>query len=106
MHVEGSNQLCGVDWAEKRGVRDEARFRYAAQLSGGTVLPVSVRDGAVVCVTLPHVAPDGGTPDDAPERYVGVAVTDGVARGTLLAHLYDLGPARGYRLAGIERPEP
>jgi hypothetical protein len=106
VHVEGSNQLCGVDWAEKRGVRDEAHFRYAAQLSGGTVLPVSVRDGAVVCVTLPHVAPDGGRPDDAPERYVGVAVTDGVARGTLLAHLYDLGPARGYRLAGIERPEP
>ena len=106
VHVEGSDQLCGVDWAEKRGVREKARFRYAAQLSGGAALPVSVRDGAVVCVTLPHVAPDGGTPDDAAERYVGVAMTDGVARGTLLAHLYDLGPARGYRLAGIERPEP
>jgi hypothetical protein len=35
-----------------------------------------------------------------------VAIQDGVARGSLVAHLYDLGPTRGYRLAGIERPEP
>jgi hypothetical protein len=57
-------------------------------------------------VTLPHVAPDDGLRDDAGERYVRVRVQDGVARGPLVAHLYDLGPTRGYRLVGIERPEP
>jgi hypothetical protein len=106
VHVEGADQLCGVDWAEKRGVREAARFRYSAQSSTGAELAVSVRDGAVVCMTLPHVARDGGSPDDAAERYVGVVIHDGVARGSLVAHLYDLGPARGYRLAGLERPEP
>jgi hypothetical protein len=29
-----------------------------------------------------------------------------VARGVLVAYLYDLGPTRGYRLVGLERPEP
>lgn len=54
---------------------------------------------------MPHVAADGGSPDDAPERYLRVALTDGVARGPLVAHLYDLGPTRGFRLVGLERPE-
>ena len=54
---------------------------------------------------LPHVAPDGTTADDAPSRYVRVRVEDGVARGPLVAHLYDLGPSRGYRLVGVERPD-
>jgi hypothetical protein len=61
--------------------------------------------GGVVCATLPRVAPDGGSADDAPSRYVRVRIEDGVARGPLIAHLYDLGPARGYRLAGLERPD-
>jgi hypothetical protein len=36
---------------------------------------------------------------------VGVAIDDGVARAPLLAYLYDLGPLRGFRLVGLERPE-
>jgi hypothetical protein len=56
-------------------------------------------------VTLQHVAPDGAIPETDPARYVRVRIDDGVARGPLVAHLYDLGPSRGYRLAGIERPE-
>jgi hypothetical protein len=43
--------------------------------------------------------------DDAPARYVRVHLDDGVASGPLVVHLYDLGPKRGYRLAGLERPE-
>jgi hypothetical protein len=35
-----------------------------------------------------------------------VTIADGVASGALVAQLYDLGPTRGYRLAGLERPEP
>lgn len=106
VHVQGADQLCAVDWAQKRGVSDAARFRYSARLSTGRGLAVSSRDGAAICVTLPHVAQDGGYPDDASDRYVGVTIDDGVARGSLVAHLYDLGPTRGYRLAGVERPEP
>ena len=34
-----------------------------------------------------------------------VIVDDGVAKGKLVAHLYDLGGA-GFKLAGLERPPP
>ena len=88
-----------------RGVPGARRgFGDLAQ-SGAQPLAVARREGGGVCVTLPHVAADGGPPDDAAERYVGVAIDDGVARGPLVAHLYDLGPARGYRLVGLDRPE-
>jgi hypothetical protein len=56
-------------------------------------------------VDLPHLAPDGLTADDAATRYVRVRIEDRVESGPLVAHLYDLGPTRGYRLVGIERPE-
>jgi hypothetical protein len=35
-----------------------------------------------------------------------VSLTNSVAAGPLAAHLYDLGPTRGFKLAGIERPSP
>jgi hypothetical protein len=69
-------------------------------------VPVGPQPDGPICATLTHVAAEGGPPDDAAERYVRVAITNGVAGGPLVAHLYDLGPVRGYRLAGIERPEP
>jgi hypothetical protein len=47
-----------------------------------------------------------GVADDDPARYLRVVLRDGVARGSLVAHLYDLGPERGFVLAGLERPEP
>ena len=40
---------------------------------------------------LPHVATDGGVADDDATRYIRVRVEDGVAKGPLLAYLYDLG---------------
>jgi hypothetical protein len=105
LRVQGLDQLCGVDLAQRRAVRQAADFRTTARLSTGNELRVSAGDGGALCVTLPHVARDGGAADDSPERYVSVAIDDGVARGSLVAHLYDLGPTRGYRLAGVERPE-
>ena len=105
VHVDG-DRLCGVDWAQRRQVRRAESFRYTAQGSTGQPLVVTAGEDASLCVALPHVARDGGSPDDAAERYVDVTIEDGVARGALLAHLYDLGPARGYRLAGVERPAP
>jgi len=105
VRVEGTDVLCGVDLAEWRGLRHAGAFRYSARLLGGGWLAVERRAGSQICVALPHVAPDGTMADDAPARYVRVRVDDGVARGPLVAHLYDLGPSRGYRLAGIERPD-
>ncbi|HEY8090240.1 MAG TPA: hypothetical protein VIF09_20405 [Polyangiaceae bacterium] len=106
LRVEGPDQLCGVDLAEQRGVRPAGTFRYAARTPDGAALAVSKREGATVCVTVPHIAADGGPADGALERYLTVAIDDGVARGTLIVHLYDLGPRRGFLLAGLERPEP
>jgi hypothetical protein len=105
LRVEGASRLCGVDLAEARAVRDPTRFRYAARL-WKAALPVEVRGGGEICVLLPHVAPDAGLPDGSPARYVRVSVDDGVAQAPLFAYLYDLGPTRGYVLAGLERPEP
>jgi hypothetical protein len=108
VRVEGADVLCAVDLAEWRRMRDPAAFRYTARLLGAhrRWLTVERRPGPRVCVALPHVAPEGAIADDDAARYVRVRIDDGVARGPLVAHLYDLGPSRGYRLAGIERRDP
>ncbi|HLK36311.1 MAG TPA: hypothetical protein VKU41_06125 [Polyangiaceae bacterium] len=106
LHVEGGTQLCGVDLAERRRLRSAQAFRYAARVEGGGWLPVSRRPSGEICATMPHVASDDGWLDHAADRYVRVVIQDGVARGSVVAHLYDLGRSRGYRLAGVERPEP
>lgn len=104
LHLEGTDTLCGTDLAERSGLRDATQFRYRARTASAE-LTVARKGGGEVCATLPHVAADGGAPDDAKERYVRVWLSDGVAKGDLVAHLYDLGPARGYRLVGAERPD-
>jgi hypothetical protein len=110
VRVIGTDRLCADDLAEARRLRPAEEFRYDAQLSnGGAETPLSVERQPTesgICLTLPRVAADGGPPDDAAQRYVRVRIANGVARGPLVAHLYDLGSARGYRLAGLERPEP
>lgn len=106
LQVEGTDKLCGVDLAELKGLRTADTFQYHARLLGGSwISAVERRPGGGVCVTLPHTAPNGGSPDDAQERYIRVRFEDGVAPGYLIAHLYDLGPMRGFRLVGLERPE-
>jgi hypothetical protein len=104
-HVERNDRLCAEDLAATRQLRPEGDFRYQARL-GEQPLNVERPAPARICVDLPRVAGDGGPPDDAPERYAVVTINDGVAEGALVAHLYDLGPARGYRLVGLERPSP
>jgi hypothetical protein len=106
VRVAEDDQLCGEDLAEARRLSAASSFHYEARFPGGPALAVSRQPDGKICVTLPHVAPNGGPPDNAGERYVRVVITDGVARGALVVHLYDLGPSRGYRLAGLERPEP
>ncbi len=106
VRVEGGSVVCGTDLAEWRGLRDPRAFQYTARVLGGGWLSVERRAGGQVCVNLPHVATDGGTPDADPGRYVVVRLADGVATTPLVVHLYDLGPARGYVLAGLERVDP
>lgn len=109
--VGGGTELCGVDLARRTGIAGARAIRYAAAVYSGETPSLRSRpavraapDGGV-CLSLPHVADDGGAPDDAASRYVIVDVTNGYAPGALRAHLYDLGPRRGYKLVGIERPE-
>jgi hypothetical protein len=63
------------------------------------------QDGAV-CVALPRIAGDGGPPPDDASRYLVLSLVNGQGSGRLMMHLYDLGPAKGYRLVGIERQNP
>ena len=105
------DELCGVDLARNAGVFPEAKYRYEAGLFVGQGFAPRagprVRDDGDgrVCAPLAHFAPDSGEADDAPSRYLVVDVTNGQAPGPLRAHLYDLGPARGFRLVGVERPD-
>ena len=88
------DQLCGVDLAEWRGLHLHEAFHYTARTTDGLALTVT-RDGrSRMCATLVH----------GPKPYVRIVLGDGVARGSLVVHVYDLG--RHFSLAGIERPSP
>jgi hypothetical protein len=106
LRVEQGDSLCGLDLAEARQLREESTFHYVATGPGGAPIPVTRRGQGAICLGLPRIARDGGAADDAESRYTTVTIVDGFAPGPLVAHLYDLGPTRGYKLAGIERPEP
>lgn len=76
-----------------RGLCANDRLREAGLASGP----------ALVCVTLQHLSLAPSLPDDDPARYRIIELHHDRAPNPLRAHLYDLGPERGYRLAGIER---
>jgi hypothetical protein len=109
MSPEG--ELCGTDLARYSHVFDDASFRYGAKVFTGPRFapsgdaPVRAEKDGNVCVTIPHRASDGGVRDDDASRYVIVDVANGQAPGVLRAHLYDLGPRKGFVLVGIERPD-
>jgi hypothetical protein len=102
--------LCAVDLARKTGVVPSELVSFRARAYRGEDYEPDARlrfartESPLVCVELPHGAFDR-EPDGDPARYVVIDVTNGYAEGPLRAHLYDLGPERGYRLVGIERPE-
>ena len=109
LRVEGKDTLCALDLARRRQVRPDAQFHYGAEARsarGRQALRVDVKSAGGLCTTLPHVAGDGGAPDGDPSRYVVVRLTNGASKGPLEAHLYDLGPSRGYRVVGLERLDP
>jgi hypothetical protein len=101
-------QLCATDLARARAVRPERAFRYTATLAEQGKLhavPVSVGSGSEVCVTLEHGAADAQRRADDASRYGVVTIDNGVSQYPLRTHVYDLGPRRGFALAGIERSE-
>ncbi len=106
--VEGS-QLCASDLARQSGVWASSAFAYRAtstRLGRGAVRsPVRALPDGRVCVTLEHDARLQSAKADAEERYLIVSVWNGKARGPLAAHLYDLGPERGFALVALVRPE-
>jgi hypothetical protein len=101
VHVENAAELCMLDLARWRNVREPMAFHYGAHASSGERLDVRSSADGRVCVRLP---PPGSGPDASPRRLV-VSIVNGVAPGALRAHLYALGVGRGYELVGVERPE-
>lgn len=100
------DDLCAVDLAEWRALRPPEAFQYRARVAGGEGLEVRRLDAGGVCVTMPHSGAHAVLASgDVRPAYVRVMIRDGVARGSLVAHLYDLGPGRGFVLAGLERPD-
>lgn len=105
-----SGSVCAVDLARRYDVYALPRFRYGATVRRGTQdgvgVPVAVEPNGRICVPLASTKPDAGVQDNAPERYVTVKITNQTSEAPVLLHLYDLGPTRGLRLVGIERPNP
>ena len=103
-------ELCGTDLARYSAVFDDGSFRYGAKVYTGAAFapageaPVRAEKEGALCVSIPHRASDGGAADDDASRYVIVDLANGQAPGVLRAHLYDLGPKKGFALVGIERP--
>ena len=97
--------VCAIDLARRAGI--DARFRYHAELTQGEramVVPVAVRDEGAICMPIVSTAPAQGPAADHPSRYRVLRIDNGVARGPLEAHFYDLGPRRGLMLVGLVRP--
>jgi hypothetical protein len=106
--VEANTRLCVTDLARRRVVRPEADFHYAATLRRGDRLqraPIEARPEGKVCLSLRHAPIAADVPDADGARYFVVRIANGVSRFPLVVHLYDLGPARGFRVVGLERPE-
>jgi hypothetical protein len=105
VHVDEGGTLCATDLAAARHVRPDGAFHYTAEDDDGHSLAIERRAGGVICMALPHGGARGGPPDPDAIRYVRISVRDGFCAGPLVAHLYDLGPSRGFRLVGLQRPE-
>lgn len=120
-----SDALCFEDLAISTGVVDPKRVLYKVRFYGGRKLDEELgwsqmrpdpRSPSRTCLTRPigdkrpsDLAPPGSA-DDHPLRYAVMKIwihQQAGVRPTSAVHLYfyDLGPERGYRLVGIERPQ-
>lgn len=101
LRIVGESTLCGVDLARRRSgyAKPDGEFRYEAVHLGGAgqSMPVTVKPDGEICMPLPRAGGDG---------YMVIRIKNHASKGDLLAHLYDLGPGKGYKVVGIERPNP
>jgi hypothetical protein len=104
----GPRAVCSVDLARQADAFPPSRFHYRASVSrgGGPAVDVGTSAGpsGSICVAVASSNPAASLGPSAKERYVLLRLTNGASTGPLLLHLYDLGPARGLKLVGIERP--
>ncbi len=116
--------LCFDDLAVETAIVGPGDVLYRVHLQGGerldqllgwTQLRPAAAAPARTCLPLPlgparpHALARAGAPDDDPRRYAVLEIYANHRRAAaptslLLVHLYDLGPARGFRVVGIERP--
>lgn len=93
--------LCATDLSRRAGVYPEANYAYRASVDPGDApahpLPIRMQAPDSPCVELD--APRAG----ASPRYLVVRIHNGASEQPLRAHLYDLGPTRGYKLVGLVR---
>ena len=121
---EARQSLCFENWATKLGLVPPETVTYKWRFHGGDDLAEllgwlqftpDLEHPERACVLLPigHRRPSERTapsaPDDDPSRYgvlkVYVHARPGFAPTSVVyLHLYDLGPERGFRLVGLERP--
>jgi hypothetical protein len=97
LRVEADGTLCATDLARRRAVRPDEAFAYRATYAGQP-LAVTVKPEGGLCLALPRATTRDG--------YLIVRIDNGASKGALLAHLYDLGPGKGHKLVGLERPDP
>jgi hypothetical protein len=120
-----TQSLCFEDRGVATGVTDPAQIVYRVRAFGGQALDrtlgwLQFRPDLThpqrSCIVLPigHTRPDAlageAAAPDAPLRYGVIEIqtarqTTKLGPTSVRLHLYDLGPARGFRLVGIERPE-
>jgi hypothetical protein len=106
--IVNPDQLCLTDLAKRRKVWPESEFRYEATWQAKGTRPTSVAVHQLqhggVCVDLPKLPLAQYLTGEAPERYLGVSIKNGVAKNPLRVFLYDMGPG-GHKIVGVERPE-
>jgi hypothetical protein len=97
-------QICVRDLAQASGAFEPTRFAHGASIDAR---PLAIESrGSEHCASLDFRAEESGARDDDPSRYRVVRFTNAQARGALDVHAYDLGPRRGLRVVGLERPAP
>lgn len=112
--MAAGDKLCATDLGVVTSIsKVEATFytlQFRRALSDVIVHPSPVAqrtsEEGKICIALPAHVAFASEPDDSEKRYATLDIirVDSSAKTTLRAHFYDLGPERGYFLAGVERP--
>ena len=120
-----TQSLCFEDLAITTKVSDPGSTMYRAHLHGGARLEQLLgwrqfrpdpAHPSRSCVPLPlnHVRPHdlagAAAPDDHPLRYAELEIYTNQQpslqpTSSVVVHLFDLGPRRGFRIVGLERPD-